>query len=101
MSKKQQYHSVTFVVAPGIPTSELNALEAAWKQDKLLALNYDVYIKQLGFYTGYGNSKPLVTAPGVPLAEVIALKKRIKRAIKHPKGWGTVFTNYDVTVQVV
>jgi len=97
--KHLKYTTVKFVIAPGIPTSELDALEAAWKEDKLLALNYSVYVKMLGFYSA--TSKPLITAPGIPLAEAIALRKRVKKAIKHPKGWGTVFTNYDVNVQVI
>lgn len=96
--KPSKYSTVTFVIAPGIPTEELNALEAAWYDDSLLALNYDVYVKQLGFFND--QNKPLITAPSIPTPEVKALKRRIKRAIVDQKK-NVIFTNFDVNVQVI
>jgi hypothetical protein len=98
-TKNLPYHIVTFVVAPGIPGDELNSLEADWRKDQTITVNYDVYVKQLGFY-GNSTNKPVITAPGIPVSELKALKRRIKHCIKHPKD-NVIFTNFDVTVQVV
>ena len=99
-AKNLKYATVKFVVAPGIPGEELDALEAAWRNGDLLALNYDVYVKELGYYTNYGTGKPLITAPGIPTLEIKALKRRVKHAIRHQKD-NVIFTNFDVTVAVV
>ena len=98
-AKNMPYHLVTFVIAPGIPGDELDSLEADWRKNQTITVNYDVYVKQLGFY-GNSTQKPLVTAPGIPLSELKALKRRIKHCIKHQKD-NVIFTNFDVTVQVV
>jgi hypothetical protein len=98
---KNKYSRVKFVIAPSIPGTELDALEKSWRNGDLLTLNYDVYVKELGFYSEGGlSAKPLITAPGIPTSEVKALKRRIKRAIRDQKN-NVIFTNFDVNVQVV
>lgn len=86
-------------VAPEIPTSERLALEKHLKEglrdsEYTVITNYDL---QVGIVKVRKGELVTVSAPGVPVAEVKDLRKRIRKALDkkriHP-----VVCNYDVVI---
>jgi hypothetical protein len=100
--KEVRYTNIIFVLAPDTPYTEVKALENHWKEaigdpSYVVVTNYNVYTKQ---YCFNGASEFLaVTAPDVPISEVLKLRKKVDRAIakstKQQKP-AFVFANYDV-----
>jgi hypothetical protein len=95
---------ITLVIAPGIPTSERQALEAHVREAVLdpeytLILNYDAKIEE--FVIPEGN-KVLIVAPGIPASEVHDLRERFDKVRAGVKPEDRVLAvNYEVRVDVI
>jgi hypothetical protein len=95
---------ITFVTAPGIPTSECLVLEAHVRESVLdpaynIILNYDAQIEEVVIPEG---SKILIVAPGVPVIEVRSLRERWEKARNATEPQDKVVAvNYEVRIDVM
>jgi hypothetical protein len=99
-----QNYPVTLVIAPSIPTSERNALEAHVKEavldpDYAVILNYEARMEE---FTVPQGSKVLIQAPGIPPSEIDNLRKRfdVVRAAEKPED-RVLVVNYEVRIDVI
>ena len=92
-------NKLTFVVAPGVPTSELKALKKHWKEaakdsQYTLVTNYEMRVDV--FKYNPIRDQVVVIAPDIPQSEVTALLGRVKKATK--KKEAVIFVNHEVYV---
>jgi hypothetical protein len=71
--------TITFLIAPDVPQTELAALEAHWDEavadpTYVVVVNYDIRIDQVVIPEG---SIVLIVAPGAPVGEIPELRNKI------------------------
>ena len=84
---------ITFVIAPDIPPSEVQALQKLWNSGSMVVTNYEVCVESVVIPSGH---RLLVTAPGLPFKETKKLRVHIDRALADPHYH--IVLNYDVDV---
>jgi hypothetical protein len=95
---RPDYRYLQLVMAPDIPASEVEALEAHWREaiadpKYTVVTNYELRVDQ--FCWDAKKEFLSVVAPSIPTPALRALKKRIKAAVRSKNG--IVVVNYDVT----
>ena len=95
---------ITLVQAPGIPASEVNSLQAHWREAELdsdytVVTNYECRIDLIEILPG---SKVLVIAPEIPTSEVRRLRKKVDKARKAKKQIDRlIVVNYNCRIDAV
>jgi hypothetical protein len=94
---RPDYRYLQLVMAPDIPTSEVEALENHWREaiadpSYTVVTNYELRVDE--FCWDAKKEFLSVVAPDIPTSALRALKKRIKAAIRSKNG--IVVVNYDV-----